>query len=45
MSKISRDEKKTKDGYYFDNKNSNKRIVHIGVNEDSEYLQDDLKVK
>ena len=45
ISKISRDEKKSKDGYYFDNKNSNKRIINLGVNESSEYLQDDLKVQ
>jgi len=45
MSKISRNEKKTKDGYYFDNKNSDSQIMHFGVDENTEYLQDDLKVQ
>ena len=44
ISKISRNEKKVSDGYYFENKNSDNQIVKFMVDENSGYLQDDIKV-
>jgi len=45
ISKVSRNEKKTTDGYYFENKNSGKQTMHFVVDENIEYVQNDLRVQ
>jgi len=45
ISKVSKNEKKTTDGYYFENKNSEKQTMHFVVDENIEYVQNDLKVQ
>ena len=45
ISKINRNEKKTSEGYYFENKNTDNQIIKFPVDENSRYLQDDMKVQ
>lgn len=45
ISKINRNEKKASDGYYFENKNTDNKVVRFIVDENSGYFQDDAKVQ
>ena len=45
VSKINRNERRSSDGYYFENKNADDQIVKFIVDENTDYLQDDLKIQ
>ena len=45
VSKITRNEKKTSEGYYFENRSADNQIIRFPVDENSGYLQNDIKVQ
>ena len=45
VSKINRNERRNTDGYYFENKNADNQIVKFIVDENTDYLQDDIKIQ
>jgi len=45
ISKINRNERKQSDGYYFENNKQDNEIVKFTIDENNDYLQDDLKIQ
>ena len=45
ISKISRNERKNSDGYYFENSKQDNQIVKFMIDENNDYLQDDIKIQ
>ena len=45
ISKINRNERKNTDGYYFESKSPDNQIVKFIVDENTDYLQDDMKIQ
>ena len=45
ISKINRNERKQSDGYYFENNKQDNQIVKFTIDENNDYLQDDLKIQ